>query len=223
MAEAIAATSSASAAAAASNTVSKNTIANNFATFLQLLTTQLRNQNPLEPLDTNQFTQQLVQFSQVEQQIKMNDQMTTLIRLNETAEKTTALAYVGYTVTADGATTRLKDGLANWQFTVTKPTTATITIKNASGSTVYSSSYTVQAGTQTVAWDGRGNNGTQYPDGDYTISVTSKDAAGQTSSISTEIQGVVDSADVSQSPPLLAIGNQTFSLDKVKRIVRPGI
>src|SRR5438445_2711149 len=80
------------------------TIASNFTTFLTLLTTQLKNQNPLDPLDTNQFTQQLVQFAQVEQQMKSNDQLATLVSLDKTAQSTTALAYVGANVVVDGAT-----------------------------------------------------------------------------------------------------------------------
>ena len=58
------------------------TLAGNFQTFLTLLTTQLQNQNPLEPLDTNQFTQQLVQFASVEQQLKTDDQLTSLVSLH---------------------------------------------------------------------------------------------------------------------------------------------
>lgn len=213
----------ASSAASSSGAFAGNTtIANNFTAFLQLLTTQLKNQNPLEPLDTNQFTQQLVQFTQVEQQMKMNDQMATLIKLNETAEKTIALAYVGSTVVVDGATTRLQQGSAIWQFSTTKPASVSITITDATGAAVYTSSYTVQPGTQTVAWDGVGNNGTQYPDGDYTIAVTAKDASGQVTALPTEVQGAVDYVDVSTSPPVLAIGGQKFTLDKIKRVVRPG-
>lgn len=213
----------ANSAASASGVLGGNaTIANNFATFLQLLTTQLKNQNPLEPLDTNQFTQQLVQFTQVEQQMKMNDQMATLIKLNETAEKTIALAYVGSTVVVDGATTRLQQGSAVWQFSTTKPTTVNIAIKDASGAAVYTTSYTVQPGTQSVAWDGVGNNGMQYPDGDYTISVTAKDTSGQITALPTEVQGLVDYVDVSTSPPVLAIGALKFTLDKIKRVVRSG-
>ena len=75
-----------------------STIAGNFNTFLQLLTTQLKNQNPLDPLDTNQFTQQLVQFAQVEQQMNMNTQLTTLVSLQQAAQTTQALSFVGTTV-----------------------------------------------------------------------------------------------------------------------------
>src|ERR1700704_2121048 len=83
--------------------IDKNTIAGNFQTFLTLLTTQLKNQNPLEPLDTNQFTQQLVQFAQVQQQLKQNDQLATLVAIEKAAQSTSALAFVGSTLTADGA------------------------------------------------------------------------------------------------------------------------
>src|SRR5690348_480279 len=81
--------------------VDKATLASNFQTFLTLLTTQLKNQNPLDPMDTNQFTQQLVQFAQVEQQMKSNDQLATLVSMEKSAQATTALAYVGSTVVVD--------------------------------------------------------------------------------------------------------------------------
>src|SRR5207245_5312075 len=89
------------------------TLAGNFQTFLTLLTTQLQNQNPLDPLDTNQFTAQLVQFAGVEQQLRQNDQLATLISLQKTAQSTQALAYVGNTVAVDGSKAPF-DGSATW-------------------------------------------------------------------------------------------------------------
>jgi flagellar basal-body rod modification protein FlgD len=121
--------STATGASSVSNALDKTEIASNFTMFLQLLTTQLRNQNPLDPLDTNQFTQQLVQFAQVEQQMKSNDQLASLVSLEKSAQATTALAYVGATVVVDGATAQLTGGAANWSLNVTKPSTATITVK----------------------------------------------------------------------------------------------
>src|SRR6266567_2316815 len=116
-----AATSSATSAATSTPGVDKNMIAGNFQTFLTLLTTQLKNQNPLDPLDTNQFTQQLVQFAQVEQQLKQNDQLATLISIEKAAQSTNALAFVGLTVAVDGQTSPLTGGQASWSFTVPKP------------------------------------------------------------------------------------------------------
>ena len=96
------------------NALASQQIAGNFQTFLQLLTTQLQNQNPLDPLDTNQFTAQLVQFAQVEQQLKSNSQLTTLVSLQQTAQNTQALNFVGQTVAVTGDTAPLTNGSATW-------------------------------------------------------------------------------------------------------------
>src|SRR5919106_3225301 len=102
--------STASSSSSNSTGVNSATLASNFTTFLQLLTTQLKNQNPLDPLDTNQFTQQLVQFAQVEQQLKSNDQLATLVSLQQTAQQTQALGFVGNTVAVGGQTAKLTNG-----------------------------------------------------------------------------------------------------------------
>src|SRR5262249_39455842 len=96
-------TSSATGAAATASGVDRATIAGNFDTFLQLLTTQLQNQNPLDPLDTNQFTSQLVQFAGVEQQLRTNDNLDSLVKLTKSTQNTAALGYVGATITAEGS------------------------------------------------------------------------------------------------------------------------
>ena len=214
--------SAAAAANSAGSTIGidQKTIAGNFNTFLQLLTTQLKNQNPLDPLDTNQFTQQLVQFAQVEQQLRSNDQLATLVSLQKTTQSTAALSFVGQNVVVDGSTAQLVNNQATWSFTSPKPATATITIKDSSGQLAFSGNYTLQTGPQNFQWDGKGNDGTQWPAGAYTMSVTSKDASGQSVAISTEVQGVVDSADLTQDPPTLSIGGQDYALDKIKRVVR---
>jgi flagellar basal-body rod modification protein FlgD len=201
--------------------IDKGTIAGNFNTFLQLLTTQLKNQNPLDPLDTNQFTQQLVSFAQVEQQLKANDQLATLVALQQTAQTTQALTFVGATAVVDGATANLSNHQAQWSFSVTKPATATVTVTSANGETAYSANFAVQAGPQSFSWDGHGNDGKLWPDGSYRIMVTAKDASGQTTAVSTEVSGVVDSADLTQNPPTLSIGGQDYTLNQIKRVTRP--
>jgi flagellar basal-body rod modification protein FlgD len=213
-------TSSTTGTTASTTGVDKNTIAGNFQTFLTLLTTQLKNQNPLDPLDTNQFTQQLVQFAQVEQQLKSNDQLSTLVSLQQTAQATAALNFVGETVGVAGATAPLSNGKATWNLSVPKPATANITITNATGQTVYTGSQTMNAGNQPFVWDGKDASGLQWPDGNYTISVTAQDATGQAVSVPTEIEAVVDSADLTQNPPVLSIAGQDYTLDKIKRVVR---
>jgi flagellar basal-body rod modification protein FlgD len=195
-------------------------IASNFTTFLQLLTTQLKNQNPLDPLDTNQFTQQLVQFAQVEQQMKSNDQLSSLVSLEKSAQASTALAYVGATVVVDGSAAALTNGNATWNLNVTKPSTATITIKDSTGQNVFTGTAGVNPGTQSFTWDGRGSDGRIWPSGNYTLTATAVDAGNQSVAISTEVQAVVDSVDLSQSPPVMSINGQNYTLDKIKRVIR---
>jgi flagellar basal-body rod modification protein FlgD len=200
-----------------------STLAGNFQTFLTLLTTQLQNQNPLDPLDTNQFTQQLVQFAGVEQQLRTNDQLTTLVSLQQTAQSTQALGFVGKTAVVDGSTTNLVNGAANWNLSVPSNSNVAITIANSTGQNVFSGNYPVTAGNnQAFAWDGKGNDGTQWPAGNYTLNASGKDSTGNNVGIPSEVQGVVDSVDLTASPPLLSIGGQSYTTDQIRRVVRPG-
>ena len=128
--------SSTSSSASVAGSVDSAEIASNFTQFLQLLTTQLQNQDPLSPMDTNQFTQQLVAFAQVEQQLKSNASLSTLVTLQQGAQATQALALVGATVVVNGATVNLANGQANWTLTATKPSATTVTITNSTGQTL---------------------------------------------------------------------------------------
>ena len=213
-----AATSTASTASVA-GTVDNTEIASNFTEFLQLLTTQLQNQDPLSPMDTNQFTQQLVEFAQVEQQMKSNDSLSTLVTLQQSAQATQALALVGATVVVNGSGASLANGQASWTINATKPATATITITDSTGRTAYFGNFTVNSGAQTFVWDGRGNDGTLWPDGAYTLTATGTDASGQSTAISTQVQAKVDSVDLTQNPPVLSIAGQNYTVSQLQQIV----
>lgn len=195
-------------------------IADNFQTFLTLLTTQLQNQNPLDPLDTNQFTQQLVQFAGVEQQLKQNDQLKSLVDMQKASQATEALVYVGNNVAVDGSTAQFKTS-ATWNLLADKTSTADISITTSAGNVVYSGKYSLQSGQGTFVWDGKGNDGVQYPEGSYTLTATAKDDNGRDVAVSTEVQGIVDSVDLSASPALLSINGSNYTVDKIKRVVRP--
>jgi flagellar basal-body rod modification protein FlgD len=203
-----------------STTTTSAGLADNFQTFLTLLTTQLQNQNPLDPLDTNQFTQQLVQFAGVEQQLKSNDQLKALLELEKTAQSTNALIYVGANVAVDGSTQKF-DGSATWNLKAEKSATSAITITNSTGQTVYSGNFTLNKGNASFVWDGKGNDGVQHPAGTYKLTATAKDSTGKDVAIATEIQGIVDSVDLTASPPLLSIGGQNYTTDQIRRVVRP--
>src|SRR5579862_2258269 len=98
-------------------------VADNFQTFLTLLTTQLKNQDPLSPLDTNQFTQQLTQMTGVEQQLLSNQLLQQLVSQSQGGGLTGAVGLIGKTVSASDTSATLQNGSATWQFsTASAPT-----------------------------------------------------------------------------------------------------
>jgi flagellar basal-body rod modification protein FlgD len=197
------------------------TIAGNFDTFLQLLTTQLQNQDPLSPLDTSQFTQQLVEFASVEQQINMNTNLQTLISMQQTSEATSALQLVGNTVTINGNAAALSNATntpATWSINSSAPATGTVTISSQAGTTVYSGTVALNAGTQTYSWSGGGSNGQTWPDGTYTMTINATGANGQAVTVSTQVQGVVTAVNINQNPPTLTVSGQTVPISQVQSL-----
>jgi flagellar basal-body rod modification protein FlgD len=214
-------TGASSTMSASDQTNINNQIAGNFTTFLTLLTTQLQNQNPLDPLDTNQFTQQLVQFASVEQQMNMNTQLQALVALQQTAQNSQALGFVGKTVTVTGSTAPLTDGRAQWTFNPSTPATATFTVTDSTGQTVYSKTGTVQPGAQAFNWNGLDNSGRQWADGNYTLTITATGADGKPVAIPTTVTGMVNSVDLTQSPPVLSIGGKNYTLTQILSVQQP--
>ncbi|MBU6458382.1 MAG: flagellar biosynthesis protein FlgD [Bradyrhizobium sp.] len=213
-------TGSSTSTAAATNALASQQIAGNFQSFLQLLTTQLQHQNPLSPLDTNQFTQQLVEFAGVQQQLNTNSSLATLVSLQQTAQSTQALGFVGKTAVVSGNTAALTNSTATWQLSVPTASTVNVTIASSTGQTVFTGSYSAAAGNnQPFEWHGQGNDGTHWPDGNYTLTATAKDAGGNTVGITSAIEGTVSSVDLTQSPPLLSIGGRTYTVSQIQSIV----
>ena len=206
--------------AAATNALASQQIAGNFQSFLTLLTTQLQNQNPLDPLDTNQFTQQLVEFAGVQQQLNTNDSLATLVSLQQTAQSTQALGFVGKTAVVNGTTAALTNNSAVWELSVPANSNVNVTIASSTGQTVFSGNYSVAAGNnQPFVWNGLASDGSQQPAGNYTMTATAVDSSNNTVAVTTAIQGVVSSVDLTQSPPLLTINGQTYTVSQIKSIV----
>ncbi len=200
-------------------TTTNNTIAGDFNTFLTLLTTQLQNQNPLEPLDTNQFTQQLVEFASVEQSIQTNDNLEALRSLTTASTVTSAVSFVGKVVTASGDTTQLLNGTAAWSYTSPADSPeAKVTVTNSSGQVVFSQDMALQAGTNTITWDGRRTDGSLAPNGTYRISIDAKDADGKTIDVDTNIAGVVEAVDLTTAEPFLTVNGSNIKFSAVKSV-----
>jgi flagellar basal-body rod modification protein FlgD len=210
--------SSSSSSSTGAMSSSRQTIAQNFDTFLQLLTTQLKNQNPMDPLDTNQFTQQLVQFTGVEQQLKTNDYLSAMMQATQNSNNTQAVSYVGKVITADGTKTQLTKGAASWHFSVPKAASITASVIDASGNTVFTKTGNVSQGESVFNWDGVGTDGKARADGAYTIKINARDADGKVVSVATEMAGEVTGVDFSGDEPILMLGTGRITLSAVKTV-----
>jgi len=200
-------------------TGSSRSIAENFNTFLSLLTTQLKNQNPLDPLDTNQFTQQMVQFTSVEQQLKTNDFLKALTQSAQTASNTEAVTFIGKQVTAAGANSELSNGNASWEYSTTRSAPDTnITIRDNLGAVVHTDKTSLASGTGTFNWNGKDANGNQLPDGNYSITINARDANGSYVPVTTQITGTVTGVDLSGTIPVLMVGGAQVNLGSIMAV-----
>jgi flagellar basal-body rod modification protein FlgD len=196
-------------------------IADNLDTFLQLLITQLRNQDPLEPIDTNEFTAQLVQFSQVEQGVKSNDLLEKLVASQTGSASQTALGYIGKVVTADGATQTFADGGARWTLAADEDASATFTVRDQTGAIVFTQTGSVESGSSVFVWDGTTSTGQRVRDGLYTLGVDARDGAGGAVKVSTRITGLVRGADFDGSEPMLDVGGVRVRLSTIGSVTLP--
>jgi flagellar basal-body rod modification protein FlgD len=203
-----------------SNTLSgsRQTIAENFDVFLQILVTQLKNQNPLDPLDTNQFTQQLVQFTSVEQQLRTNDYLEAMMTSTQNANNAQAVSYVGKIVTASGTKSELVNGAATWHFAVDEPAQITATVRDKDGNVVYVKQGSVGQGESVFNWDGYGNDGKKKPDGSYYITIEARNGNGKLVSAATEMTGEVTGVDFTGSEPVLIVGGARVNLSAVMSV-----
>ena len=210
---------STSSTAPASTANALNQLSGNFDSFLQLLTTQLQNQDPTSPMSSTQFTQQLVAFSQVEQQINTNSNLQTLISLSQSNGTSNAVSYLGRTVTLTNGEAPLSGGAANWNYTLgTNASTTRLSVTDANNNVVYVGSGQTTAGTHQFTWNGQDNNGTQLPDGTYKLTVSAADSGGANVTTAVSSSGPVTQVDLSGSTPQLMMGGMEFPLSSVSAV-----
>jgi flagellar basal-body rod modification protein FlgD len=196
----------------------RNTLATNFQTFLSLLTTQLKNQDPLSPLDSNQFTAQLTQMTGVEQQLLTNDLLKSLVAQGGQGGLSSGVNYIGKTVTAASSVTRLDDGKANWSYELgTTAANATLEIVDGSGKTVWKGpAPDLTEGVHDFSWDGKDLNGRRLPDGGvYSLKVSATTATGAAVDSQPLIRGKVTGVEMADGAPYLAIGSALVPLSNV--------
>jgi flagellar basal-body rod modification protein FlgD len=195
-------------------------LSDNYDTFLLLLTAQLQNQDPLSPMDSTQFTEQLVQYSQVEQQIRTNDQLGSLVAHYQAASAGAALAYLGRDAVIEGDDAPLAGGEAQWGYALeNNASRVTLTVKNAAGKTVFERPGETTAGDHAFTWDGRNADGAAQPDGLYTLEISAADADDAAVASKITVREQIMGVDFSGSAPLVITKSGTHGMDAVRAIL----
>ncbi len=203
---------------------SRTRLSDNYDTFLVLLTAQLQNQDPLAPMDSTQFTQQLVQYSQVEQQIRTNEQLEGLVGQYQAASAGAALSYLGKDAIIEADETYLAGGAANWAYRLPEAASSiTITVKDPSGRTIYEdTSVPSGAGEHLFTWDGTKTNGETAPDGVYSISIAATNAEGASIRPTISVRETIMGVDFTGDVPVVITPSGTREIGKIRSVLDNG-
>ncbi len=214
--------------AAAQSTQGKASVADtklgtDFDTFLTLLTTQLKHQDPLEPLDSSEFTNQLVQYSNVEQSIATNENLEQLLNLTFANFATDAVGYIGKEVVAESDVAIMTDGNAEWGYELDGPADEVqLFVVDAAGRIVNQAKFDNQSANQTFNWDGKDASGRQLSDGAYTLKVIAIDANGNEVPSTMKQSGTVTAVEFDNTTPVLTVNGSGIQLSDVITVREPG-
>ena len=205
---------------------SRTSLATNEQTFLKLLTTQLKNQDPLSPTDTAQMTSQITQMTGVEQQLVTNDLLSALVGMSTGGGISEGVNLMGKQVTAETDKSVLKDKEATWSYTQGRAATSVkIEVLDKYGATIATVlPDDMSGGDHTFKWDGKSKDGVQQPEGgEYTIKVTATD--GNDTNITTtskgRIDGIVTKVTNESGTNMVWIGDTKVPLDSVIGVTNP--
>lgn len=195
-------------------------LAENMDSFLQMLTTQLKNQDPLSPMESTEFTNQLVGFAQVEQQIGMNSNLQSLQSLQRQNQQSLALGFIGRFAEVVDDQVSLQDGKARFAYSLERDARHTeITIKNAQGETVRTMPAKLMSGNHIADWDGTNNNGEKVPDGVYEIGVNAWHGdSKEPKKLTTVVEARITAVSTGEDEPYLTINGMALPLSNVRTI-----
>ncbi len=191
-------------------------LAKNFDMFLKLLTTELQHQDPLEPMDSTEFTNQLVQFSGVEQAISTNSNLEELIAMSAAGQSSNLVNYLGKSVDVANNAATLRDGAATWTYKLAaNAETTRLLVLDASERVVRIAEGKTVAGAHEFAWDGINDAGQPLPDGNYTLTVSARDTNAEQIAASVTTHGVVTAIESVNDENLLTVGGVKVPLSDV--------
>jgi len=194
------------------------TINADFTMFVKLLTAQMQNQDPLNPMDTSQYTQQLVQYSQVEQSMAQTSTLKSMLAAMSNSDLTQASNLIGKQVSIDSGTATLKDTPIAWNWSAARDVaTLNATITDANGRTIDQRALTPTANGD-FKWDGTLSGGGKAPPGSYTINFTGTDANGADVAVSATTNGVVDQVSMESGKVMIGINGQNWPASSLKKV-----
>ena len=205
-------------ATAGQGTSPLGSLSSNFNNFLSLLMTQLKNQDPTSPLDTNQFTSQLVQFSSVEQQINTNTSLTQLIQLTQASEITQSSAILGKQITVQSNQIALQNGAGSLRFITPAPANVSISVLDAASRKVRDVTMNGAQGMNAWNWDGKDNNGRTVPDGAYTVAVTGGATGAKTAALPFTVVGTATGVTAQNNTVNLQLGSLSVPFSAVRSV-----
>lgn len=216
----VSSTTSTTATSTSKSSSSTSSTDGTYTQFLTLLMKQLEVQDPTNPVDTTEFTSQLVQLSSLEQEMANGDKLDELTSaVQQIGTGATALGYIGRTVEVNGSDAALQDGEATWNYDLDGTAkTVALTVQDADGNVVYRGTGETASGSHSFTWDGKGSNGTTYSSGTYTLSVDAVDSSNATVGTTVTSTGKVTGVDTSSGSTDLTIGDLTVSADDVLSI-----
>lgn len=193
-------------------------LASNFETFLALLTSQLKNQDPLSPVDSNQFTAQLTQMAGVEQQLLTNELLKSLVSAQAGGGLAGAATYIGKEATAAWSATKMADGEASWSYELgANASSATLQVLDGSGNVVWSGDAPAKTtGVHDFTWDGEATTGNDGQDGQvYTLKIVAKNATGGAVDAQVLTRGRITGVEMYEGEAFLTVGNSIVPLSTV--------
>lgn len=204
-----------------SSTASSATgLAENFDTFLTILTAQIQNQDPLEPLDSTQFTEQLVQFSGVEQQIRTNDAMETLISATRSNAGAALSGYLGRTAEIDASGAAYNGEPVTWRYSLPQQASSSrITVTDPSGKVLYSVAGSKDAGSHDFTWSGELTGGGTAEPGAYYINVVATDSEDARIEADHAVMATITGVDLTYGEPALTTANGVYAYSDIRRLV----
>lgn len=214
----VSSTTSTTTTSSASSSTSSSLV-ENYESFLTLLLKQLEVQDPTNPVDASEYTSQLVQLANLEQQIANGDKLDTMATAVNQMSFGYALGYMGQTVEASGDTTALQDGSAKWEYDLDSTAAkTTLTVTDEDGNTVFTTTGDTGSGTHEFTWDGTGSDGTKHTSGNFTLSVSATDSTGTAVTADIRMKGTVTGVDTSSGSTVLTVGGVTVALSDVQSV-----